>query len=571
MWRQGEERIAFGITQRLGVPELVGRLLAARGVDLDTAADFLAPTLRALLPDPSLLADMDACAERIAHAAWQQETVAVFGDYDVDGACSSALMVTLLRALGCTPLTYVPDRLNEGYGPNAPALRELVARGATLVICVDCGTAAAEALAAIAGAADVVVLDHHKAEGPPPSVVATVNPNRLDCGSGLHHLCAAAVAFLAGVATLRALRRSGFFRLREEPDLLGLLDLVALATVCDVMPLIGINRALVAQGLRVMGRRERPGIAALLEVAARREAPDAVTCGYGLGPRINAAGRISEADLGLRLLLSADPLEAQRLAATLDQVNRLRQQVEAAMLDAAMAAASAQAEAGHAALLVSGEDWHPGVVGIVAGRIKERFNRPACVGGAAEGRVRGSGRSVPGVDLGAAVIAARQCGILTAGGGHPMAAGFLLDGIRLAEFHAFLDERLSHAASFPAAADLRVEASLAVPGATAALAGEIMRLAPFGNGNEEPMVVLPNARVVRSDRLGREGTTIRAYLEGEGGGSRLKALLFRARPGPLAEALAAPGVPLHLAGHLRLESWNGSTSVGFVVADAAPI
>ena len=570
VWRQGEDRIAFGIAQRLGVPEIVGRLLAARGIELETAADFLSPTLRSLLPDPSLLADMDACAERIARAAWAGETVAVFGDYDVDGACSSALMVTLLQALGCSVLTHVPDRLAEGYGPNGPALRGLVARGAGLVICVDCGTAAALALAEIAGAADVVVLDHHKAEGPPPPVLATVNPNRLDCRSGLHHLCAAAVAFLAAVATLRALRRTGFFRLRQEPDLLALLDLVALATVCDVMPLTGINRALVTQGLRVLGRRERPGIAALLEVAASREAPDAVTCGFGLGPRINAAGRISEADLGLRLLLCTDKLEAQTLAGRLDQVNRLRQQVEAAMLDQAMEAAAAQAEAGRPTLLVSGADWHPGVVGIVAGRIKERFNRPSCVGGAAEGVIRGSGRSVPGVDLGAAVIAARQCGILSTGGGHPMAAGFSLAGPRLAEFHAFLDERLCHAADFPAAADLRVEASVAVPGATAALAEQVMRLAPFGNGNEEPMIVLPNARVVRSDRIGREGTTIRATLEGEGGGRRLKALLFRARPGPLAEALDAKGAPLHLAGHLRLESWNGSTSVGFVVTDAAP-
>jgi single-stranded-DNA-specific exonuclease len=563
--------VAFGIAQRLGVPELLGRLLAARGIGLDSVEHFLQPTLRALLPDPCCLADMDACAERLARAAQAGEVVAVFGDYDVDGACSGALMVTLLRALGCRVLAHVPDRLAEGYGPNAPALRSLIQRGATLIVCVDCGTAAATALAAAQGTADVVVLDHHKAEGPPPRVVATVNPNRLDCTSGLHHLCAAAVAFLAAVATVRQLRRAGFFTtIRPEPDLLALLDLVALATVCDVMPLTGLNRALVAQGLRVMARRSRPGIAALLEVAAARDEVSAITCGYALGPRINAAGRIAEADLGMRLLLCDDPVEARMLAETLDQVNRQRQAVEAGMLEQAMAGAEEQVAAGHPVLLVSGPDWHPGVVGIVAGRIKERFNRPACVGGLADGIVKGSGRSVPGMDLGAAVIAARQSGILATGGGHPMAAGFSLSDGRLAEFHAFLDDRLALAAALPSAADLPIEAALAVPAATAELAGQLARLAPFGNGNEEPMLVLPQARVVRSDRIGREASTIRAFVEGEGGGGRLKALLFRAHPGPLADVLSGAGAPLHLAGHLRLETWNGSTTVSFIITDAAP-
>ena len=289
----------------------------------------------------------------------------------------------------------------EGYGPNGPALHSLVLRGASLIVCVDCGTAAAEALGFIAGDADIVVLDHHKAEGPPPAIVATVNPNRLDCTSGLSLLCAAAVAFLAAVATVRALRRQGFFNARKEPDLIGLLDLVALATVCDVMPLTGVNRALVCQGLKVMARRARPGIAALLDVAQSRDRPTAGTCGFALGPRINAAGRIAEADLGLRLLLCEDPVEAVSLAATLDAVNRQRQEVEAAILDDALRAAEAQAGQGHATLVVSGPAWHPGVVGIVAGRIKERFNRPACVAGIADGLAKGSGRSVTGLDLGA--------------------------------------------------------------------------------------------------------------------------------------------------------------------------
>ncbi len=571
IWRAAEDRLGLGIAQRAGVPEIVGRLLAGRGIGVEQAGHFLEPTLRALLPDPSGLADMDAAAERLADAAERGETVGVFGDYDVDGACSGALMVSLLRRLGCTVHAHVPDRLTEGYGPNAPALRDLLRRGTTLIVCVDCGTGAAEALAAVRGRADVIVLDHHKAEGPPPPVFATVNPNRLDDTSGLTMLCAAAVAFMAAVATTRALRRRGFFAARAVPDLLGLLDLVALATVCDVMPLTGVNRALVCQGLKVMARMERPGLAALLAVAQTRDRPTAATCGYGLGPRINAAGRIGEADLGLRLLLCEDPEEAVALAGMLDAVNRQRQDVEGDILEDAFRAAGEQAAAGHATLVVSGPAWHPGVVGIVAGRIKERFNRPTCVAGVADGVAKGSGRSVPGIDLGAAVIAARQGGILSTGGGHPMAAGFSLPHGQIAAFHEFLNDRLAAAAALPSAADLTVEGTLAVPGATTELAGHLVRLAPFGPGNEEPVFVLHRARVIRADRVGREGTTIRAFVEGEGGGVRLKAMLFRARDGALAEAvLARDGAPLHLAGHLRVEAWNGLAGVGFTVTDAAP-
>jgi single-stranded-DNA-specific exonuclease len=438
-------------------------------------------------------------------------------------------------------------------------------------VCVDCGTAAAEALGFIAGDADIVVLDHHKAEGPPPAIVATVNPNRLDCVSGLSMLCAAAVAFLAAVATVRVLRRQGFFNARTEPDLIGLLDLVALATVCDVMPLTGVNRALVCQGLKVMARRARPGVAALLDVAQVRDRLSTGTCGFALGPRINAAGRIAEADLGLRLLLCEDPVEAASLAAMLDAVNRQRQEVEAVMLDDAMRAAEAQSAEGHATLVISGPAWHPGVVGIVAGRIKERFNRPTCVAGVADGLAKGSGRSVAGLDLGSAVIAARQMGILKTGGGHPMAAGFSLLPERMPDFHGFMDERLAAAALLPTAADLAVEGALAVLGATTDLARHIGRLAPFGAGNEEPVLVLQRARMLRADRVGREGTAIRAFVEGEGGGPRLKAMVFRARDGALAEALlGGGGMPMHLAGHLRAEEWNGAVNPGFIIADAAP-
>ena len=570
--RGAEDRAALAMAQRLDVPEIVGRLLAARGVDAEAAADFLAPTLRALLPDPSVMADMDAAAARLADAVRAGETVGVFGDYDVDGACSAAIVTRVLRELGCPVLTHVPDRMLEGYGPNAPALLALVARGARLVVCVDCGTAAAVPLDALRGQADVVVLDHHACEGAPPPVLATVNPNRLDCGSGLRTLCAGAVAFLAMVAVVRTLRRGGWFAGRAEPDLMGLLDLVALATVCDVMPLVGLNRAIVVQGLRVMARRQRPGVAALLDAATRGDRPTAMTLGFALGPRINAAGRIGDAGLGLRLLLTEDPAEARAIADVLDSTNRDRREVEAGMMDAALAQAAALDEAGHAALLVHGEGWHAGVVGIVAGRIKERHNRPALVGAVADGVVKGSARSVPGVDLGRAVTAARSAGLLLTGGGHAMAAGFSLRVGAVGEFQAFLNEQLAHAAALPRAADLVVDGTLGVPGATVELAQHLLRLEPYGHGNAEPVFAIARARVVRSDRIGKDGNTLRVHVEGEGGGMRLKAMLFRAGDGVLGASLEERGgAPLHLAGQLRAEAWNGSVTPTFFVTDAATV
>lgn len=568
VWRPADARQAAMLAQRLSVPELVGRLLAARGIGAEAAQDFLEPTLRALLPDPSVLRDMDEAAARLADAAERGEAVAVFADYDVDGACSGALMVEALRSWGCDARPYVPDRIAEGYGPNAPAITRLMDAGATLIVCVDCGIAAADALAVAQGRADVVVLDHHKAEGPPPPVAAAVNPNRLDCASGLKQLCAAGVAFLAAVATQRELRRRGFFA-GPEPDLKRLLDLVALATVCDVVPLSGVNRAFVQQGLRVLAMRRRPGLSALMELASLRDAPTCHTLGFVLGPRINAGGRISLPDLGLRLLLEEDAVEARAIAERLDAVNRRRQEVEAGVLAAAMEKAEAQIAAGHAALLVSGQGWHPGVVGIVAGRLRERFNRPACVAGVEGAVAKGSGRSVPGLDLGAAVIAARQAGLLRAGGGHAMAAGFTADPAALPRFHAHLDERLAGARALPGTAELLVEGALHLRGATCEVAKQVARLSPFGAGNEEPAFAISRARVVRASRVGKEGATVRAFLEGEDGG-RLKAVCFRAKEGPLAEALLGAGQgALAVCGHLRAESWNDVESACLQVLDAA--
>ena len=376
-------------------------------------------------------------------------------------------------------------------------------------------------------------------------------------------------AFLAAVACVRVLRRAGFFAARSEPDLMALLDLVALATVCDMMPLTGLNRALVTQGLRVMARDARPGIAALLRTAQVNGHPTASTCGFALGPRINAAGRISDAALGLELLLCADPGEAQGIAGALDAINRQRQQVEAGILDAAMEMAEAQVAKGRPALLIAAPQWHPGVVGIVAGRVKERFNRPTCVAAIADGVARGSGRSVSGLDLGAAIAGAREAGLLLTGGGHAMACGFSLREELLYRFHRYLDAALESAAGLPASPDLGLDAAVAVGGVTVDLAQQIERLAPFGQGNAEPMFLLPGACVRHAERLGSDGNTIRAQLDGEGG-ARVKAMLFRAGEGPLAQALMRrDGTPLYLAGHVRAETWNGRTCACVCVVDGA--
>ncbi len=570
IWNEPEARIGQAIAQRFGLPEIVGRLLASRGVKPEGAGQFLEPTLRALMPDPSCMMDMDRAAARLAKAVQNQETVGIFGDYDVDGACSCAIITLLLRRLGCTAIPYIPDRMTEGYGPNVNALSGLVDRGASLIVCVDCGTSAAEILETMVGRAEVIVLDHHAAQGTLPNIIAVVNPNRPDCISGLRMLCAGGVAFMAAVATQRHLRKFGFFKNGEEPDLKELLDLVALSTVCDVMPLVGLNRAFVVAGLKVMERRARPGVAALLDVAHITERLSAMTLGWSLGPRINAAGRISESDLGFRLLLSDDELEARELALQLDSINNTRQDVEADILEDAMRQAADQIANGRACVLVSSTKWHAGVVGIVAGRIKERFNRPACVAAISDGLAKGSGRSVLGLDLGAAVMAARAHGLLISGGGHGMAAGFGLQVADMDRFHAFLDERLAVASMLPQAADLVVDGAISVAGCTLDLATQLGRLAPFGSGNAEPTLVLSRVRVAQTERIGKEGKTLRVMLEGEGGGSRLKGLLFRAGNTNLAQTMSSrDGTVLNVAGHLRAESWNGRVSAGFIIVDAA--
>lgn len=568
--RSYDDRAALAMAQRLGLPEIVGRVLAARGVGLDDAATFLNPTLRALLPDPSVLKDMDAACERLAAAVMQNERIAIFGDYDVDGATSAALLARYLGAAGARTRVYIPDRLKEGYGPNAPALLKLRQEGASVVVTVDCGTGAHQALADARDAGlDVIVADHHEAESALPPAFAVVNPNRLDDTSGLGQLAAVGVAFLMIVGLNRTLRAAGWFKTHSEPDLLQWIDLVALGTVCDVVPLKGVNRALVTQGLKVMAGRGNAGLAALADVARLAEPPGAYHAGFVLGPRVNAGGRIGAPDLGVRLLSTDDPAEAADIARRLNALNSERQAIEAHVQEQAIAQIEADGGA-HALAFAFGEGWHPGVVGIVAARLKERYNVPACVVALIGETGTGSGRSITGVDLGAAVLAARQAGLLVKGGGHAMAAGFTVERGKIDAARRFLEERIAarvkEAAIRPT---LSFDGALRPDGATTELALHLAQAGPFGSGNPEPRFALPAARIGFAQPAG--DAHVRCTISADGPGRPLKAIAFRCLDGELGRALLnTQGGVLHLAGRLRLDTWNGATGVQFMIDDAAP-
>ncbi len=563
-----DDRIALAIAQSHGLPELASRILAARGIALGEVEAYMSPTLRGFLPDPAALRDMDKGSTRLARAVMDGETIALFADYDVDGATSSALLLRFLRAVGSDAILYVPDRILEGYGPNAAAFGHLASQGATLVITLDCGISAHEPLVAARDAGlDVVVIDHHAAESRLPDALAIVNPNRLDESGQLGHLAAVGVTFLTLVAVNRCLRLAGWYAGRPEPDLRQWLDLVALGTVADVVPLTGLNRAFVTQGLKIMGQRRNPGIAALSDIAGLKEAPAAYHLGFVFGPRVNAGGRVGKADCGARLLATDDPAEASRLAALLDLHNAERKTIEAATLEAAMSQVESDGVAAATRIIVvSGENWHPGIIGIIAARLVERYHRPVCVVGVTDGIGKGSGRSVAGVDLGAAIIAARQAGLLTAGGGHAMAAGFTIPAARLKVFSAFLEARI---AGEGARVDpvLAVDGTLSCGGATVALAETIERLGPFGSGNPEPRFVLTNARIVKADLVGT--AHVRCIVSDSAGG-RLKAIAFRAAEGKLGQGLlTSGGRALSLAGRVKLDRWNGEVRVQFQIEDAA--
>jgi single-stranded-DNA-specific exonuclease len=563
---------ALAIAQDHGLPDIVARVLAGRGVSAIDAARFLDPTIRDLLPDPSSLTDMDKAAGRLAEAVARKEKVAIFGDYDVDGAASSALLKRFLAHFDMPSEIYIPDRIFEGYGPNPDAMRDLVSRGARLIVTVDCGTNSAAAIeAAREAGADVVVLDHHQVGGAlPAAAAAVVNPNRQDDLSGQGHLCAAGVVFLALVRTAALLRE----RTRDTamPSLLDLLDLVALATVCDVVPLTGVNRAFVVKGLQVMRQQSNPGLAELARVARIGEPLNAFHLSFMIGPRINAGGRIGDAALGSKLLATDDPVEARTIAETLDRLNQERQAMEQEMLAEARAEADAELAGGNGpAIIVTASDaWHPGIVGLIASRLKDYARRPAfAIAFNPNGVGTGSGRSVPGFDLGRLVREAAEAGLIVKGGGHAMAAGITVERAKLGALRAFFEDR--------AAADvfrlqdeesLSVDAALAAEGATLGLLDSLEKAGPFGAGHIAPLFALPRHRLIDVRQVG--ANHLRADLASESGG-RIQGIAFRAADTPLGDFLLRNrGATVHIAGSLSGNYWNGTRRVQFRIVDAAP-
>ncbi|ESX62598.1 single-stranded-DNA-specific exonuclease RecJ [Mesorhizobium sp. RSR380A] len=565
-----QDMTALAIAQGHGVPDIVARVLAGRGVTADQAERFLDPTIRNLLPDPASLTDMGKAATRIAEAVMAKEKVAIFGDYDVDGAASSALLKRFLTHFSVPSEIYIPDRIFEGYGPNPEAMRELVSRGATLIVTVDCGTNSAVSIdAAKAAGADVVVLDHHQVGGPLPEATAVVNPNREDDLSGQGHLCAAGVVFLTLVQTARVLRS----RLPDAapPDLLSLLDLAALATVCDVVPLIGVNRAFVVKGLQMARQQKNEGLAALARVSRIGEPISTFHLAYLIGPRINAGGRIGDAALGSRLLATDDPVEAGTIAETLDRLNQERQQMELEMLAAARAEADAELAGGNgpAIIVTASTNWHPGIVGLIASRLKDHARRPAfAIAFNANGIGTGSGRSVSGFDLGRLVRAAADAGLIVKGGGHGMAAGITVERAKLGELRAFFEERAAaEVFRLQDEESLAVDGALAAEGATIALLDALEKAGPFGAGHVAPVFALPRHRLADARAVGTNH--IRADLQSESGG-RIQGIAFRSVDTALGEFLFKNrGNTIHVAGSLSGNYWNGNRTVQFRITDAA--
>ncbi len=555
----------------LGLSEPLARALAARGVCEQTAPDYLNPTLKALFPDPSSFADMDRAAEVLVDALERRRPAYVFADYDVDGASSAAQLVRWFRAMGAELPIYVPDRITEGYGPSPAAFRHIKDQGAELVVTVDCGAAAHDALACAAEIGlEVVVIDHHlMRDGEIPKVAALVNPNRPDCGSGQGHLAAAGVTFVLLAALNREARRRGLFAERPEPDLRTWLDLAAMGAICDVTQLVGFNRALAAQGLKVMSGWRNPGLKALIEVAKATGPASAFQVGFILGPRINAGGRIGRADLGARLLSTDDRDEAAALAEELDALNASRKQVEKDVQDAAVRTIEQSNAADAACLVVAQDDWHPGVIGIVAGRLRERYRKPVMVIGVdrAANVGKGSGRSQPGVNLGRAVQAAFDEGLLLSGGGHAMAAGLAVRPEAIPELTAFLCERLSAEQTIAAAEDgLEIDALVTARGASRALWNDFQRMAPFGPGNPEPVFAAADVRIERPMAL--RGGHVRCTLT-DGSGGKLKAVAWRVEDTEAGRRLMIEGGAVHVVGRLKPDDWNGREGVEFEIEDVA--
>jgi single-stranded-DNA-specific exonuclease len=570
--RRGQAR-ALAIAQRTNLPELLARVLAGRDVEADAALSYLEPAVRHLLPDPNRLTDMEPAAQRLARAIAAGERIAVFGDYDVDGATASALLCRYLRQCGLDPIVYIPDRIFEGYGPNVEAIRGFAETGATLLVTVDCGTTSTEAIAeARRSGLDTIVIDHHQADLELPPALAVINPNRADDLSGLGHLAAVGLVFVTLVAVSRVLRLREFWSAtRPQPDLLAMLHLVALGTVADMVPLKGLNRAFVAKGLLGLRRRTHPGLTALMDVARLSGPPEPWHLGFLLGPRINAGGRIGRADLGVRLLLEEDPAECARIAAELDRLNAERRVIEQgtfAQAEAEALAALGLEEKG-AVVVTAQEGWHPGVVGLVAARLVERFGRPAFAIALAPGGVgTGSGRSIPGVDLGRSVRQAVRDGLLLKGGGHAMAAGVTLRKDALGAFRAFLERMLAdRVAEVRRERALLVDGAISAGGADVALVEMLARAGPFGAGNPEPLFALPAHLLVHADPAGEHH--IRARFKA-GDGRSINAIAFRAAAGPLGKALRDNrGRALHAAGWLAIDRWQGEPRVQLRLVDVA--
>jgi single-stranded-DNA-specific exonuclease len=566
---------ALAIAQRHEIPELLARILAGRNVEADAVDAFLDPTIKRAMPDPNVLTAMPEAATRIADAVTRGESIAIFGDYDVDGATSAAVLARFLRFGGVEPIIHIPDRLFEGYGPNVEAVRALAARGATLLVTVDCGTTSVEPLSeAKALGMDVVVIDHHQADEALPPAAAIVNPNRRDDLSGLGYLAAVGLVFMTVVAVNRQLRARGFWsETRPEPDLLTFLDDVALGTVADVVPLIGLNRAFVAKGLLVLRRREQPGLVSLMDVARLSGPPEAWHLGFLLGPRINAGGRIGRADLGVRLLLETDPIEAAKIAAELDRLNRERQAIEQETL--AQAEAEAMAALGieetGAVVITAAEGWHPGVVGLVAARLKEKFGRPAFAIALEPGGIgTGSGRSIAGVDIGRAVRRAVAEGLLVKGGGHAMAAGVTLRKGALAQLRAFLETALSaDVTTARRLSGLMIDGAVSAAGANLDLVAMIERAGPFGSGNPEPVIALPAHSVTYAEEVGQAHMRVRLR---SADGASVNAIAFRAAGRKLGSALLnSRGGPIHAAGSFAIDRYQGEERVQFRLTDIAPV
>jgi single-stranded-DNA-specific exonuclease len=563
-----DDNAARTLVQEAGLSPATARLLAARGVDAAGVYDYQHPTLKKLMPDPLVMAEMDLAVTRLTAALEQGQRIAVFGDYDVDGSVSSALLAEFFAGLGASPRLYIPDRMTEGYGPSAAAFAALKEEGADLVVTVDCGASGGAAFeTARALGMDVVVLDHHRVETR-PDALAHVNPNQPGDSSGLTYLCAAGVTFLFMVALNRHLRDSGFYTARgmTEPDLRDHLDLVGLATVCDVVPLVGVNRAFVRQGLGQLSKLSRPGLKALADVARAAPPFTAYHLGFVFGPRINAGGRVGRSSLGADLL-TAETEAAAEFAVLLDLHNQERREIEKRILEEAIALASAQENAPF--VLVDGEGWHPGVVGIVAGRLKERFAKPAFVAGFEGGMGRGSARSIAGLDIGRMVRGAREAGLIESGGGHAMAAGFSLMAGQLGAFREFLHAQFSSAdKALEAAAILELEAVSSPAAATPALVREIALAGPFGAGNPEPLLGFPDLKVAFADVVGGEHVKLRLV---SGNGARLDAIAFRVVGSPLGEGLlASRGRLIHAVGKLRTDDWSGTERAQLQIEDAAP-